>query len=103
MKRNNTTPDKRFVDFAELLVEIMVESDTVLKSACLEAGKEMTDVNFGSLKIPEKIIHKTATAIQKDFEAGILKENNGMLYDEYSIDNYGGYIDKEIVKQVKRL
>ena len=95
-------PDKRFIDFAELLVEIMVESDTVLTSACSEAGKEANEVNFNSLKIPRGIVLKTAKVVQKDFEAGILKENKGMLYDEYSIDNYGGLIDKHITRFAAR-
>lgn len=101
MKKHS--PDKRFVEFAHLLVEIMVESDTVLAAACFEAGKNVKELNLDSLKIPENIIQKTATVVQKDFESGILKENKGMLYDEYSIDNYGGYIDREIARQIKRL
>ena len=101
MKKKIIILDKRFVTFAELLVQIMVESDMILTYV---AGILMVDpknISFDSVEIPKKVIIKTALDIQRDFEKGVLTEKNGMLYDEYSIDDYGGRIIKSLTKQLK--
>lgn len=103
MKKKIIFLDKRFVTFAELLVQIMLESDATLSIVASNLMVDAKNINFNSVKIPKKVIIKTALDIQKDFENGVLIEKNGMLYDEYSIEDYGGRIIKSLTKQLKNM
>lgn len=76
--------EQRFIDLAELLIQIMVESCP-------------TDV-----KISDKAKKKTARALQNGYERGdYVADETGALYNVWMIDDYGGLIDKEIQAQEK--
>jgi hypothetical protein len=103
---------KRFKELAELLVQIMVESYDTTVSALIEAGKVKADklefykdiINKFDPKIPERIIRRTAISLQRAFKDGDFKEDEeGRLYYTGMIDDFGGYIDRDLVRQARKL
>ena len=103
---------KRFKELAELLVQIMVESYDTTTHALAEAGKidvrrleeSRAIINKFNPKIPERIIRRTAISLQKAFKDGDLKEDeDGRLYYTGMIDDFGGWIDRDLLRQARKL
>ena len=104
MTEKNITPEKRFIEFAELIKDLMLESDDGLCALAFALGIDYQNMNFDLLTVSQETILKTACVMQEDFESGELKEDeNGSLYSVDSVNNYGGFIDKELEEQIKKL
>lgn len=80
--------EKRFLDLAHLLLEIMIESE------------EYADVPK-SFKMPKNVINRTAHTLQDHYKAGKYTETNGGLYYSGMTEDFGGYFDREMAKFVK--
>jgi hypothetical protein len=76
--------EKRFVNLAELLTQIMVESPEVSSNA----------------EIPRSTVLRTARALEEGYKNGDFREDEeGRLYNVLMVDNYGGFIDRSLRRQ----
>jgi hypothetical protein len=98
---------------ADLLVELLVESDSTLVDACNEAliknnmlplsnNREVIAIAFDP-SIPESVKIQTGRALEKAYKAKKLAtDEEGRFYTPSMVEEYGGYITKELVKQAER-
>lgn len=97
---------EKFVKLAELIGQIIIETSDFAILFGFNFSKK--DANFIAdnidAKLSKTIIQKTALALQKGFEAGDFEaDKDGGLFNSDLIESYGGFIDKDIQRQVNTL
>ena len=96
--------EKRFKELAQLLVEMMVESESTMSIVLEYAGVvDKTYMEFDP-KVSAEAKRKTAIALQKGFKCGDFNEDDeGRLYYVGMVEEFGGWIEKDLVRQAKKL
>lgn len=110
---NDILPDPRieFIELAEHLVMLMIESDSDCETAFQAAIEELGMADYDPAKyfdmsieaVPEYVIRATAHALQVAYDLGEFEKTEGGYYYCGMISDFGGYIDKAMKEQAIQL